>query len=122
MNLDILRAGIMVASGLAVPVLSVLAFRAWDTTLKKELPRWRAVPGLLSVCLTFSLWLLVVLQTTVLLIGLRIRSVQVILDSTTPYSLLAGMGLSLLLKGSPRIHAFVASLSMGLFLFTSGVP
>ena len=119
---DILRAIVEIVAGLAVPALSIMALRQCNVSLRKELPRWRIVLGLASIMITFSFWLVMLVRALTLVIGVRERSFAIVLDNITPFALVLGVSLSLLLKGKPRIQAASASLCMALFLLASSIP
>lgn len=118
---DITRSVVIVGAFLAVPVLSILAYIGWDSKLRRSLPRWRSLLGLLSLIITCDLWLFLVGVTVVFWLGLRTRPITRELVEILPFAALSGVGLSGFLKGRPRLQAIAASLLMGLSLFASAV-
>jgi len=65
---EILTMGIQITALLAIPCLTVLAYRGWAKRLRTELPRWRTILGLTSILMTIlaslafiSFFLLIVL-------------------------------------------------------------
>ncbi len=103
---------------LAVPILIVVAFRAWAKVTRPELPRWRNGLGLASMAIISATWLFHVLLILVLLI---LESLQPCL--TRPFhiewlwvapfwSSFAAALLAIALRGASRTEVIAAALSM----------
>jgi hypothetical protein len=113
-------------SFLAVPCLTVLAYRGWTKGLRQGLPRWRNALGMASIVVTFLSWFgLSMFALFVLLdrIGLKTNFFSFSPDWMPAIALLvlAGTSLAFALKGASRIEAIVAGLLMVAAWMTSVV-
>jgi hypothetical protein len=111
---------------LAVPCLTVLAYRGWAKGLRQGLPRWRNALGMTSIVVTFLSWFgLSMFALFVLLdrIGLNTNFFSFLPDWMPAIALLvlAGTSLAFALKGASRIEAIVAGLLMVTAWMTSVV-
>lgn len=102
----------------ATPCLTILAFRAWAKRLRKDLPPWRNVLGLISMATTFACWLGYV--TIFLLVGFT----RVQLDSAVSLvwgALMLCLGIlsALALKSPSRPLTLFAGLLMILLFWAS---
>ena len=111
---------------LAVPCLTVLAYRGWTKGLRQGLPRWRNALGMTSIVVTFLSWsgfsmfaLLALLDR----MGINSNLFSFSPDWVTAIALLvlAGTSLAFALKGATRIEAIVAGLLMVAAWMTSVV-
>jgi prepilin signal peptidase PulO-like enzyme (type II secretory pathway) len=111
---------IMVTAFVAVPCLTVLAYRGWAKNSRQDLPRWRSVLGITSISVTFLNWF-----------GCTILALSALVDFNIPFSsdwvsplallVLLGTCLALALRGAPRLQAIVAGVLMVAVWLTSVV-
>src|SRR3989442_153788 len=106
---------------LAIPVFTVLAWRGWAKRVRKELPRWRSVIGVISILITFLSWLAFV--GPFLLMGLDSHTVNNlnfdIWLSVILLMLFIGISLALALRGTSRVQTLLAGLLMVALWFAS---
>jgi hypothetical protein len=69
---EILATAVQMIALLAIPSLTVLAYRSWTSRWRSELPRWRSILGLISILMT-SLGLLAFISSFLLAALLRIN-------------------------------------------------
>ena len=105
----------------AVPCLTVLAYRGWTKGLRQGLPLWRSALGIISIVITLLSWSSLAILPLLDRIGVNTGFFSV--DWTTPIALLVLVGTSLAfaLKGASRIEAIVAGLLMVAAWMTSVV-
>jgi hypothetical protein len=111
------------AAALAIPVLSVLAYRGWAKHARKDLARWRSVVGILSIVIASLSWLALVFPVVLDLMGF---DAKIIVMTSTRASIIlllaiAGTPLAFALRGASRIQALLAALLIVALWFTSGV-
>jgi hypothetical protein len=108
---------------LAVPCLTVLAYRGWTKGLRKGLPRWRNALGMTSIVVTFLSWFSLSMFALLALLDLNTNFFSFSPDWMPAIALLvlAGTSLACALKGASRIEAIVAGLLMVAAWMTSVV-
>ena len=111
---------------LAVPCLTVLAYRGWTKGLRQGLPRWRNALGMASIIVTFLSWFGLSMFALLALLdrmGLNANFFSFSLDWMPAIALLAlaGTSLAFALRGASRIEAIVAGLLMVAAWMTSVV-
>ena len=105
------------AAFVAVPCLSVLAYRGWIRFDGKEMPNWRRVLGLLSITVTSLNWVLFLAITFLPVIQVHTVLPWSDLDGVFALLSLLSIGLCFALKRTPRIQVLIASgLMTGLWL------
>jgi hypothetical protein len=117
---DHARPYIEILSFLAVPLLTILAYRRWITNLRVQLPRWRSTVGISSIILVSANWLFGVLLLLLLLINNHWTNFFD--DAWLGDLILSGLAAALLavaLKGTARFYCVAAGLLMAAFWFTS---
>src|SRR3989442_15668242 len=106
---------------LAIPVFTVLAWRGWAKRVRKDLPRWRSVIGVISILITFLSWLAFV--SPFLLMGLDSHTVNNlnfdIWLSVILLMVFIGISLAFALKSPSRAYTLLAGLLMILLLWGS---
>lgn len=98
---DLIGKILAIGQVLAIPVLDILAFRAWQKTLRRELPQWRSRLGLFSIVLILLSWCAAIILISVGMISDR----WVVMLALVA---LAGTILGFTLKGAARIEAVAA--------------
>jgi hypothetical protein len=95
----------------AIPCLTILAYRGWTTNLRQMLPQWRSALGVTSITLTFLCWSIL----AILFLADRLGVNSHLFDWwITAIALLALLGtcLAFALRGASRIAAIAAGLLM----------
>jgi hypothetical protein len=111
---EILSTAFQMFALLAIPSLTVLAYRSWTSRWRSELPHWRGVLGLISILMTSLGWLAFVsLFLAVLLRINRNEDYYLVFDILT---LTLGIPSALALKGPSRPQILSADLLMILLL------
>jgi len=103
---------------LAIPSLTVLAYRNWTSRWRSELPHWRSVLGFISI-LTTSLGLLAFASLFLLAIPLRINLNADYCLVFEILTLTLGIPSALALKGPSRPQILFADLMMILLLWAT---
>jgi len=109
-----------IAVALAIPVLTVLAWRGWAKHVRKDLPHWRSVIGVISILITFLSWL--AFMGLFLLVGLDSRTVDNLVEAWLSAVLLMafiGISLAFALRGISRAQVILAGLLMVALWFAS---
>jgi hypothetical protein len=109
------------AAFVAVPCLSVLAYRGWIRFDGKEMSNWRRVLGLLSIIVTSLNWVLFLAITFLAIMQLHTALPWSDLDGVFVLLSLLPIGLCFALKRAPRIQVLIASGLMTALWLTSVV-
>src|SRR5437879_3304800 len=96
---------VAIACYLAIPLLTLLAYRGWAKRVRKDLPRWRSSAGVISIVITFLNWLASVIL--VLSPHMHFNISFFFLNWAGPIVFIIGVGTSLgfAWKGAPRLQA-----------------
>jgi hypothetical protein len=105
----------------AVPCLTILAYRGWTKRLRHELPRWRSALGLASLVVTLLSWFCLAILALSALMDLNAGSSTPDWVGPIALVLIVGTSLAFALKGASRIEAIVAGLLMVAAWMTSVV-
>jgi hypothetical protein len=100
-----------------MPVLTLLSFRGWAKHVRKGLPRWRNVLGLVSISIASLNSLVLLISFVLALVGYkfgRIGEVWLVLFYSAPI----GTALGLSLRGFPRPQIILAGVLTITLLFT----
>jgi hypothetical protein len=109
---EVLIHSLMIATIVAIPFLTALAYRGWAKRGRQDLPHWRSSLGMASIVLTFVSWLI---------LGGLALSVRIGINTSlfppywmAPIALLVFVGtcLGFAWRGTSRIEAIVAGLLM----------
>ena len=114
---EILSMAVQMVSLLAIPSLTVLAYRNWTSSWRSELPHWRSVLGLISILMT-SLGLLAFVS---LFLAVLLR-INLNADYCLVFEILTltlGIPSALALKGPSRPQILSADLMMILLLWAT---
>ncbi len=114
---EILSMAVQMVSLLAIPSLTVLAYRNWTRRWRSELPHWRSVLGLISILMT-SLGLLAFVS---LFLAVLLR-INLNADYCLVFEILTltlGIPSALALKGPSRPQILSADLMMILLLWAT---
>ncbi len=109
---EILGFSLGVATFLAVPLLTAVAYRGWAKQWRSELPLWRNLLGAWSIAFTLINWLAFAYLAFAIFTR---RHTDFFTDLWTVVAVLVSLAavvLSLALKGRPRICAFLAACLM----------
>jgi hypothetical protein len=118
------RLAVAIATGLAIPMLVVLAYLGWRRVLRRDLPPWRNGAALASMFVVFALWLLQTTRWTFLsgnhqFLSANWREVETFLPGFYAYPALP---LAFALKSVPRLRMvgawFLLTLFYGAFTYT----
>ena len=111
---DIFAFSLLGGSCLAVPLLTLLAYRGWVHRLRHKLPRWRSALGVTSIVATLLSWLLLINPLLAPLFRMKSypESLAEIVIPGVPASLLLGLTLGFALRGSSRVQVLLAGLLM----------
>ncbi|SRR6266404_1502738 len=118
---EILIHFLMIATIVAIPFLTALAYRGWARRWRQQLPRWRSALGLSSMAVIFFGWFsLVILALSNLM---HINTSFYSPDWVGPIALviLVGTALAFALRGTPRFEAILAGVLMIIAWLTSVV-
>ena len=103
-----------------VPSFSIIVIRGWTATLRKELPRWRNILGLVSAVAPLVFWHVVLTSTFSGRVSNRgLDDFELATLDAMPWMCLVGAMLSFVWRGKPRFHALVANASLLLLQFAS---
>jgi hypothetical protein len=114
---EILSTAVQMIALLAIPSLTVLAYRSWTSRWRSELPDWRGVLGLISILMT-SLGLLAFVS---LFLAVLLR-INLNADYCLVFEILTltlGIPSALALKGPSRPQILSADLMMILLLWAT---
>jgi len=109
-----------IAVALAIPVLTVLAWRGWAKHVRKDLPHWRSVIGVISILITFLR--LACVYGSLPPGGLDSRTVDNLVEAWLSAVLLMafiGISLAFALRGISRAQVILAGLLMVALWFAS---
>ena len=112
--IEILNYGIQVTSLVAVPCLTVLAYRSWAKRWKNELPRWRSFLGLVSMLTTSLGWLSFVGFFLAILSRINLDGERWLVFQLV--TLILGILSAFALRNPSRAQLLLADLFMTLFL------
>ena len=110
-----------IAVALAIPVLTVLAWRGWAKRVRKDLPRWRNVLAVISILSTFVSWLAFLSPFLLSLIGIDTHRFADAWLSAAFFMMFAGIPLAFALRGTSRVRTLLAGLLMVALWFASVV-
>ena len=101
----------------AVPILIILAYRAWVKVIRPELPTWRNGLGLASMVILSAAWLFyAVLPILGSIRPSLTRFFNLEWNAALFYSSFAAALLAIALRGAPRTQVIAAALSMWAWL------
>ncbi|PYU23020.1 MAG: hypothetical protein DMG32_16885 [Acidobacteria bacterium] len=111
----------VIAVLLAIPVVTVLAWRGWAKRVRKDLPRWRNVLAVISILSTFVSWLAFLSPFLLSLIGIDTHRFADACLSAAFLMMFAGIPLAFALRGTSRVRTLLAGLLMVALWFASVV-
>jgi len=102
--------GSMNAFLLVVPLLGLMAYKAWSVRIRREVAGWRAAIGLASVALTLLGWLL--MYPSDFVIWRIAPGLDSPLRSSVVPIIALGTSAALALSGKPKVYLLLAGLGM----------
>lgn len=120
-TLEILGECLSVAAFAATPCLAIFAYLAWSKHLRKELPYWRNILGMISILATFSSWLTFLGDFVLIVLRSRTHVDFAVWLYGEILMLVIGLPLAFALKRPARTQALLANLCMVFVLANSVV-
>jgi hypothetical protein len=105
-----------IATIVATPVLTLLAYNGWTNRVRKDLPRWRNALAAMSIVVTATGWLSFIFFLIVARL-LRLSTHFFDMNGIAPSALVAVVGacLAIALKGRARFQAFLAAFLLAIY-------
>ena len=110
---------VMIALCIAIPPLSLLAYRGWAIHCRRKLPWWHSALGATSILAIFFSWLSFASAILLAMLRLRIGFDTGVWLFISSLMLLIGILLAFALKGPSRAQTLFAGLLMILLLWAT---
>ncbi len=109
----------VVSATVAIPCLTVLAYRSWSRRWQRDLPRWRGTLGTISIAATFLGWVTFVGSFLMIALGFHQQIDSLLFLRVTSQTTVAGIALAFTLRGPARAQTLFSGLLMILLLWIS---